>query len=75
MIKDGGSGAFNLLGVTFRRILVLFVVFVFLTVHSIGAQKFAHTPRELFLCMIVLYFDSNPMLEEAVLENFRYVQA
>ena len=55
--------------------LVLFVGFIFLTSHSIGAYQFAHNPHEIFLCIIGPDVDSNPMLAEAVLKDFNNVQA
>ena len=67
MIKEGASGAFNILNEAFIRVLVLFVRFILLTSHSIGAQKFTYTPHELFLYIIGPDGDKNPTLSEAVL--------
>ena len=58
----------------FNRVLVLFVRFIFLTSHSIGAYKFVHDPHEILLCIIGPDVYRNTTLVEAVLEKFSNVQ-
>ena len=75
MVKDGTCGAFNLLNATFRRVLILFVGFIFLATYPISVNNILHSPHKIFLCIIIpdVYWGST--LAELVLKYLGDVNA
>ena len=55
--------------------MILLVSLVLLTTYPVGAEKLAHAPHKIFLCIISPDIDQNSMLTEAVLKNLLNIEA
>ena len=74
MIKDGDSGAFDILNAAFIRVLIMFLGFRIFSAYYISVKKLAHTPNKIFLWIVGPYVNRNSIIAEAVIKDFGNVQ-